>query len=43
MPEDVQYDGSKHVACIEETNKNLLWLAVCGFKLLLSSHVSMLV
>ena len=26
--EDGQYDGPKHVACIDETKTNLLWLAV---------------
>jgi hypothetical protein len=40
MPEYGQYDGPKHVACIDETNKNLLWLAVCVCQFLISSFLT---
>jgi len=40
MPEDGQYDGPKHVACIDETNKNLLWSAVCVCQFLTSSFLT---
>jgi hypothetical protein len=40
MPEDRQYDRPKRVACIDETNKNLLWLAVCIFQYLTASFLT---
>jgi hypothetical protein len=39
-PEDGEYDRPQRVACIDETNKNLLLLAVCGFQYLTASFLT---